>query len=118
MTTPAPARTATKTAPTTRGCVVADDTEALADLIADARDQYPRLADDMDSGELAETILASSWLAARDAAVVERATEAALGPVEALLRGQWVTSDYMGTDPLGKIAAAVARGRRAAGDPS
>jgi hypothetical protein len=33
----------------------------LADLIAAARDEYPRLANDMDSEELADAILKAGW---------------------------------------------------------
>jgi hypothetical protein len=32
--------------------------DTLADFIADQRDQFPRVADDMDSGDLADAILA------------------------------------------------------------
>jgi hypothetical protein len=36
------------------------DVELLGDLIAELRDRHPRLPDDMDSGALAEAIIASS----------------------------------------------------------
>lgn len=37
------------------------EVEALTKVIAEARDEHPRRADDMDSGELAEVILAAGW---------------------------------------------------------
>lgn len=55
-----------------------DEREALADLIAEERDKWPRRADDMDSEELAATILAAGFRRQGPItdAQVEAATEA------------------------------------------
>ena len=66
-----------------------DEREQLADLIAEARDDYPRVSDDMDSGELAELICDSSWIAAHAKAAVDAAVmaerEAAAVRVEGII---------------------------------
>jgi len=86
------------------------DVDALADMLARARDEYTRVATDMDSGELAERVLASDWLADLIAAAERRGANQRAQKIAAAM--ETASHTHRPDRPIWLHAARIARNTR------